>query len=149
MKKLGILAFLMLSMNIGYSHDEGHGPKMRKNCGKSKKSTAVISLSEANHGHHAKLLYIAGLIYNTRKSKDLKLYFCDSSFNLVTDLKKFGESIKASHMVRKGKKDIELKLDASGKFFIGKLPNKRTPFTLELNFVENGKYLFAAFDKID
>ncbi len=148
MKILSLCLMMFGTMNLSFSHDEGHGPAVKDYSRHGGKITAVIAASQAESGKGAELLYKAELVHKSKK-QDVKVYLYDKNMKAI-DLSQFGKTIKGTQLERKAKNEFELKLDPSGKFYTGKRPkNKRVPFTIELSLAKGDKKLFSAFEKLD
>jgi hypothetical protein len=143
--------FLILLLSFSYqllAHDGGHGPKLKEQSLYGGKLAGVILEKDEEKGHHAKIEYKAELIHQSRDNV-VKLYLYDQKLKKV-DISKIKTPIKAIQYEKKKKKNFTLKLDKSGKFFIGSRPkNKRVPFEIEVYFNDGKNNLMAGFEKLD
>lgn len=148
MKILSLCLLVLGSVNLGFSHDEGHGPTVKDASLHGGKISAVVDAAQVESGKSAILLYKGELVHQS-KNLDVIFYILDKDMKAV-DLSLFDKKVSGVQVERKGKSEFELNLDPSGKFYTGKRPkNKRVPFTLELKFSDGNRKLFSAFEKLD
>lgn len=143
------LAFLLSSFMLSaFAHDGGHGPALKDESQYGGKVAAIIDSKEVNLGTKAKMLFKGELVHN-KKSKEVKVYLYDQKMKPL-DLKMFENKIEAVQIEDGKEKKFNLKLDKSGKFFVGKRPkNKRVPFNIDIRLKKEKVTLFGAFDGLD
>ncbi|MDA8793056.1 hypothetical protein N9N67_07415 [Bacteriovoracaceae bacterium] len=145
MKLVFLLSLFMFS---AIAHDGGHGPALKDESSYGGKVSAIIDSKEVNLGRKAKMLFKAELVHNSKKN-EVKVYLYDQNMKAI-DLKMFENKMEAVQIEGKKEKKFSLKLDKSGKFFVGKRPkNKRVPFNIDIMLKKEEPTLFGAFDGLD
>lgn len=144
------LSVLLLGFCLSaYSHDGGHGPKLKDFGKKGGRVTSVVMTKEAGKGSSAKSVYNSEIV----RSKDgkVKIYFYDKDMNALK-LDSFAKKAKASLISGRGGKETvkDFELNLITDHFEGMTP-KPIPrrYTIEVKVSEGDKELLAAFDNLD
>lgn len=147
MKKILFVLSILFS-NLCLSHEGGHGPVLSDESMNGGRIAPVILEKEIPLERKAKMLYKAELVHASRKTQ-VKVFLYSVEMKEL-ELKDFGETLSAIQIEESKEKPFTLKLDKSGKFYVGQRPrNKRVPFSIDVKIKGPGKQLFAAFDGLD
>ncbi len=145
-----ILTVLLLAFFMNaFSHDEGHGPKLKDVGKKGGRVTSVVLSKDAGKGAAAELVYKGEII----RSKDgkIKIYFYDKDMSPLK-LEKFAKAAKATLISGKAGKATEKVFDLAfvTDHFEGMIPLPiPRRYNIDVRVSEGDKELLAAFDNLD
>lgn len=134
------LGFGLMSTSL-FAHDEGHGPKLTDRPKYGGKVAAVVEDGMLTHT----VKYKAELVKNSKN--EVKLYVYDKEMEPVT-LDRFSEA-RLEAQGRRSKQAQKVSLTKSDKFFEGKLPQMKGPFSVDIVVKENDEELIAGFGMFD